>query len=155
MAPVNLTRSRRLARRAARADRGRRKSIDLRCERSDAVVVDGDAGWLQRLLLNLLDNALKFTRGERPGRRRGSRARATPRGSMCRTRASACRRPMRNRCSNGSSGPIRPVPPPTDGAGLGLSLVQWIAAQHRGTVTVQSRLGEGSTFTVTLPISRG
>ena len=43
----------------------------------------------------------------------------------------------------------------TDGAGLGLSLVQWIAAQHGGTVTVQSRLGEGSTFTVTLPIGRG
>ena len=40
----------------------------------------------------------------------------------------------------------------TAGAGLGLSLVQWIAAQHRGTVTVQSRLGEGSTFTVTLPL---
>ncbi len=43
----------------------------------------------------------------------------------------------------------------TEGAGLGLSLVQWIAEQHRGTVAVQSRLGEGSTFTVTLPTSRG
>ena len=34
------------------------------------------------------------------------------------------------------------------GAGLGLSLVQWIAVQHGGTVSVQSRLGEGSTFSV-------
>jgi len=33
-----------------------------------------------------------------------------------------------------------------------LSLVRWIAGQHRGTVSVISRLGEGTTFTVTLPI---
>jgi signal transduction histidine kinase len=39
------------------------------------------------------------------------------------------------------------------GAGLGLSLAQWIAAQHGGAVAVRSRLGEGSTFTVALPIS--
>ncbi len=38
------------------------KSIELRCEPSEAVVVNGDAGWLQRLLLNLIDNAVKFTR---------------------------------------------------------------------------------------------
>ena len=39
----------------------------------------------------------------------------------------------------------------TEGIGLGLSLVQWIAVQHHGVVTVDSRLGEGSTFTVMLP----
>ena len=38
------------------------KSIDLRCEPLQAVMVEGDFGWLQRLLLNLVDNALKFTR---------------------------------------------------------------------------------------------
>ena len=38
------------------------------------------------------------------------------------------------------------------GAGLGLSLAQWIAAQHGGAVAVRSRLGEGSTFTLALPI---
>jgi len=40
----------------------------------------------------------------------------------------------------------------TEGAGLGLSLVQWIAEQHGGVVSVRSRFGAGSTFTVTLPI---
>ena len=40
------------------------------------------------------------------------------------------------------------------GAGLGLSLVKWIAAQHHGSATVTSRPGEGSTFTVTIPIDR-
>jgi signal transduction histidine kinase len=37
------------------------RSIDMKCERLTAVVAMGDAGWLERLLLNLLDNAMKFT----------------------------------------------------------------------------------------------
>ena len=39
------------------------------------------------------------------------------------------------------------------GFGLGLSISQWIAQAHGGTLTVQSRLHRGSTFTVTLPVS--
>jgi signal transduction histidine kinase len=38
-----------------------------------------------------------------------------------------------------------------DGAGVGLSLVKWIVDRHEGTIAVQSRVGEGSTFTVKLP----
>jgi signal transduction histidine kinase len=38
------------------------------------------------------------------------------------------------------------------GTGLGLSLVKHIAEAHRGTVTVHSRPGQGSTFTIRLPI---
>jgi len=37
------------------------------------------------------------------------------------------------------------------GVGLGLSLVKQIAAAHRGSVQVESRPGQGSTFTITLP----
>ena len=39
------------------------------------------------------------------------------------------------------------------GFGLGLAISQWIAQAHGGTLTVQSRLHRGSTFTVTLPIA--
>jgi len=39
------------------------------------------------------------------------------------------------------------------GFGLGLAICQWIAQAHGGTLAVQSRLGRGSTFTVTLPIA--
>ncbi len=39
------------------------------------------------------------------------------------------------------------------GFGLGLSIAQWIAHAHGGTLTAQSRLARGSTFTVLLPVA--
>jgi signal transduction histidine kinase len=43
----------------------------------------------------------------------------------------------------------------TKGSGLGLSLVRHIVKAHGGDVSVDSTPGEGSTFTITLPVERG
>lgn len=139
------------------------KSIDLRCEGATfaspeaaspsnvSVMVEGDAGWLERLLLNLVDNALKFTPDQ--GRvtirvaRDGGHARIdvedTGMGLTPEDARRVFERFFRADASRSSA---------TEGAGLGLSLVQWIAEQHGGAVAVRSRPGEGSTFTVTLPV---
>jgi heavy metal sensor kinase len=126
------------------------RTIELRCERNGTVMVNGDAGWLQRLLLNLLDNAIKFTKegghvvlkvSHEGGRTRidvrdtgiGMPPEVTPHVFERFFQADPAR----------SSG--------NDGAGVGLSLVKWIVDRHEGSIAVQSRLGEGSTFTVRLP----
>ena len=121
--------------------------LDLRCEAADGVVVEGDAEWLERLLLNLLDNAFRFT----------------PRGGSVLVRVSAADGRTRLEVRDTGIG----MPPevlshvferfyqadPTRsssarGIGLGLSLVKWIVDRHDGTVRAASVPGEGSTFTV-------
>ena len=43
----------------------------------------------------------------------------------------------------------------TGGTGLGLAIVRHVANNHRGAVSVDSREGEGSTFTLRLPAGPG
>lgn len=45
--------------------------------------------------------------------------------------------------------------PESYGQGLGLAIAKSVADKHGGTIKVQSRLGEGSTFTLEIPVRKG
>ena len=38
-------------------------------------------------------------------------------------------------------------------SGLGLAIVEWVISAHGGTISVESQLGQGTTFLVTLPLA--
>lgn len=130
------------------------QGILLTAELNGRLVVQGDAQWLERLLLNLVDNALKFT--PRGGRTIVRLAREGQLAVMRVTDTGVGISPeivphiferffQADQARSSSKAGAR-------GAGLGLSLVKWIVDQHHGTIGVDSRPGEGSTFTVRLPL---
>jgi signal transduction histidine kinase len=45
------------------------------------------------------------------------------------------------------------MPLPTDGQGIALAISQQIVLRHRGTIQVESTKGEGTTFSILLPIT--
>lgn len=126
--------------------------IALGCEQADGVVVRGDADWLKRLVLNLLDNAIKFTppggrvvvRVSRDGAEARLAVQDTGVGIDPEFRPHIFERFFR-------ADPARS--PGLDGAGLGLSLAKWIVDRHHGVIDVDSQPGQGSTFTVHLPLA--
>ena len=125
------------------------KGLTLTCQMDDEPVVEGDPEWLERLLLNLLDNAFKFTQ---PGGR--VLVRLSSEDSMARLEVR----------DTGIGMPADVVPhvmerfyradparsSSAQGVGLGLSLVKWIAERHNGSIGVESQPGRGSAFVVNI-----
>lgn len=126
--------------------------LTLRCHVGEPVAVTGDSGWLERLLLNLLDNAIKYTPAGGDVSVRVSReadlARVDIRDTGVGVRPEAVPH-IFERFYRGD--PARSSV--TEGAGLGLSLAKWIVDRHGGRIDVESELGKGSTFTIWLPAS--
>jgi heavy metal sensor kinase len=128
------------------------RALALTCTQENHVVVRGDAGWLQRLLLNLMDNAVKFTPPNGAVEVRVSSDADSAHIAVQDTGIGLTPQDARQVFERFfRADPARTTS--VEGAGLGLSLVQWIAEQHHGTVTVDSAHGRGSTFTVTIPLN--
>ena len=122
------------------------KGVALACDFQDAIDVAGDRGWLERLLVNLVDNAIKFTPAG--GRVTVHVASDGPAAVLAVGDTGVGIPPdwLPSIFDRFWVGPTRTAE--QDGAGLGLSLVKWIADQHGATIQVESQAGAGSLFTV-------
>jgi PAS domain S-box-containing protein len=118
------------------------------------VEIDADAEQVERAVMNLVSNALKFTPA---GGRVDIRVRdegATASVSVGDTGVGIAPEDVDRLFDRFYRAPsaVRGAVP---GTGLGLSIVRAIAERHHGSVTVDSRPGEGSTFTLRLPTTQG
>jgi len=112
------------------------------------IVADGDA--LVTALLNLLDNAYKYS-GDEKHIQLGVRARS---GSVClevQDNGIGLSPREAKKVFKRFYQVDQSLSRETGGCGLGLSLVQYIVAAHKGDVRVESEPGKGSTFTIVLP----
>ena len=126
------------------------KGIKVTCEAQERVVVTGDRSRLKQIVVNLLDNAIKYT----------------PAGGAVHLRATLNdAQPVLSVEDSGIGIPAEALPhvferfyrvdttrsADTGGAGLGLAIVKTICDAHGAAVRVASALGRGSSFQVTFP----
>ncbi len=130
----------------------RENGIEMECNIKDSCDVLGDATKLQQVFYNLMDNAIKYTH-------RG--------GSVTIDVSRTGRRAIVHISDTGVGIPESDLPHiferfyrvdkarsrETGGTGLGLSIVKQIVLLHGGIINAASKEGEGTVFTVELPIS--
>ena len=138
------------AMRSLAADRG----VELSCHAEGELAYRGDEPLLHRLLLNLLDNALKYSR---PGgevrldlaRRDGGYVmRVSDAGPPIEADAAEHIFERFYRVDRARS---READSATGGAGLGLPIARWVAEAHGGSLRLAKSTAEGNEFEVFLP----
>ena len=128
--------------------------ITLSVDTFEPVTVLGDEGHLIQVIMNLVDNAICYTNA----------------GGFVFLRVKASKQEALLSVQDTGIGIARqhlphiferfyradPARTRTEGSssGLGLAIVEWIIRAHGGTITVESQLGVGSTFNVTLPLAK-
>jgi len=129
-----------------------KKNIQLKTDISDGLgQLQGDEGKIQSMVMNLVNNAIKFT----------------PMHSQVSISAQRDDHELVIRVSDTGVGiPKESLPKIFDrfyrvprsgkripGTGLGLAIVKEIVNMHGGRIEVESQVGKGSTFTVFLPLN--
>ncbi|MDQ6800345.1 MAG: ATP-binding protein [Acidobacteriota bacterium] len=132
------------------------RQIALTCTTDGPMPMRGNAELLRRMLLNLLDNAIKFTNSgghvrldaHRDGANDVITISDTGRGISPEAQGKVFDRffradGVRGRDDNRET---------ADGAGLGLSIARWVARAHGGDLRLLSSSPGGSTFQAVLPV---
>jgi signal transduction histidine kinase len=125
--------------------------VQITVEEVDQVGVLGDSDRLKQLILNLVDNAIKYT---------------PPGGKVMMSLSKEDGRSELVVKDTGIGIPAEDLPHIFDrfyrvdkartrvqgGSGLGLSIAKWIVEAHNGRIEVESEVGKGTTFRVYLPV---
>ena len=128
------------------------KNIQVTCAAPEPVWVEGDRARLKQVVVNLLDNAIKYT---------------LQGGAVTLSVNSIHSKAVLEVSDNGVGIPAEAVPRVFDrffrvdkarsrelgGAGLGLSIVKSICVAHHGRVEASSLPGQGSRFRIELPLA--
>ena len=129
-----------------------RKGVRLNLENdSPSIAFNGDEELIKRMLLNLLDNAVKYT----PPGGEISLALARQNGNaeiVVRDTGMGIAEADQSRVFDRFFRVDKARARAMGGAGLGLSIAQWIVEAHGGEINVASTPGHGSTFTIVLPV---
>ncbi len=129
------------------------KSIDVKIENTANVMIWGDKQRLRQMILNLVDNAIKYS---------GEKTVITLSLSQTDGEASMVVRDQGIGIPRSETGRIfdrfyrvdRARARTLGGSGLGLAIVKWIVDAHGGTISVKSNMNKGSEFTVLLPVAK-
>lgn len=129
------------------------RELELLADLPDVpVLISGESAYLERAVTNLLSNAIKFTRdGGRIVTRVAFDGDGSCRLSVADTGVGIPEDEIQDvfqrffRSSNVRADAIQ-------GTGLGLSIVRSIIERHDGHIDVSSNEGQGTTFTITLPL---
>jgi two-component system phosphate regulon sensor histidine kinase PhoR len=133
-----------------------KKSISMQHSIADYIFIEGDEDRLRQIFMNLLSNAISYT----------------PEGGRVRVEARIAHENEENEriiitvSDTGIGIPKKDLPRiferfyrvdkarsrSSGGTGLGLSIVKHLIELHHGTITVESKVGEGSSFILDLPV---
>ncbi|KQQ41386.1 ATP-binding protein [Nocardioides sp. Leaf307] len=117
------------------------------------LLISGDHDELERVALNLVGNAVKYTPAGGEVSVSVERSERFVR-FVCRDTGLGISKPDQEELFTEFFRSTNPEALARPGTGLGLSIVRRIVQRHGGSIRLESELGEGSTFTVRLPLSR-